>query len=49
MKTDKKIKEQLNFILSNLTSEDRTLFLKELGQYNVDLLLGEIENIPEKF
>ena len=46
---DKKIKEQLSYILLNLTVEDKARFLQELGQYYVDLLQEEIENIPETF
>lgn len=42
-------KENLNYIITNLTDKDRALFLEELGQYYVDLLMGKIENIPENF
>ncbi len=42
-------KENLNYIITNLTDKDRTLFLEELGQYYVDLLMGKIDIIPENF
>ena len=48
-KWDKNFQNKLDFILSNLIEEDKTLFLKELGEEYLKLLKGEIQEIPITF